>query len=234
MLSPEKVTSVPLVPSGVPGLDLLLGGGFPKGRVIALLGEPGTGKTIISCQYLYAGALAGDSSLLISMNEPKDRLIGDMNYLGMDLPKLERKGTFAFVDLMNVRREPDSANLAGKVKEAIDNLSPKRIVFDSISDIVFRYPKIEDRLPMTLDLVEVLQSSGATSLLTVELSSRGDNGVIQPEEFLADGIIRLRTGEKGGRSLQILKMRGTSIVTKPKPYDIKENGVEIYPNEEFF
>src|ERR1700688_1065657 len=34
------------VPSGLPGLDTLLGGGFPPGKVVLVLGEPGTGKSI--------------------------------------------------------------------------------------------------------------------------------------------------------------------------------------------
>jgi KaiC/GvpD/RAD55 family RecA-like ATPase len=228
-----------LLHTGIPGLDTLLGGGFPPGRVIILLGEPGTGKTIISTQFLFASAFDGQGvSMFIGLNESKSRIIDDMKSLGMDFSELEKNGRFVYVDAMSARRASDLArtdtSLVDTIREAIQEYSPKRIALDSISDLIFRYPRAEDRLPVILDLIETLQSSKATSLLTVEVLSRGDNGSIQPEEYLADGILLLKTGEKGARSLQILKMRGAKIETKPKPYEIKETGVEIYANEDFF
>lgn len=220
--------------TGVPGLDPFLGGGFPKNRVIFLLGEPGTGKSTICSQFLYAGALEGDGvSMFIGLNQPKERFVEDMKSFAIDFTKLEAEAKFVYVDAMDQRRGSD-LRISDAIRSAIQKYSPKRIVVDSISDLVFPYPDPKDRLPLILDLVEMLQSSGATSVLTIELLSRGSAGaVIQPEEFLADGLIMLRTSETGTRVMQILKMRGVKINPKPKPYDINVNGVEIYGNEEF-
>jgi len=238
MIAPDEIQTKPLLHSGIPGLDQFLGGGLPEGKVIILLGEPGSGKTCFCSQFLFAGANSGKGvSLFIGMNEPKARFIEDMNGFGIDFASLEVGGRFAYVDALNARRGPiltgKDFDLPDMVKESIQKYSPKRIAVDSTSDLIFRYPKIEERLPVILDLVESLQSSGATCLLTVEHLSRGDSGLIQPEEFLADGIILLKTGDRGTRSLQVLKMRGVKIDPKPKPYDINEKGVEVYANEEF-
>jgi circadian clock protein KaiC len=46
-----------IVPSGIDGLDRLVGGGFPKGSLIVIAGKPGTGKTILSAQFLYHGCI---------------------------------------------------------------------------------------------------------------------------------------------------------------------------------
>ena len=44
-------------PTGIPGFDEIIGGGFPPERVVLILGEPGAGKTILCSQYLYNGAV---------------------------------------------------------------------------------------------------------------------------------------------------------------------------------
>ncbi len=244
--------------SGVPGLDSMLGGGFPEGRVILVLGEPGTGKTILSSQFLYAGASKKsadrsnlEKSMFIGMNEPKARFIDEMQAVGMDFKSLESgdDGSFTYVDASDVRRIPDQAkigripvggrelgfvNLIDTIHEAIEKYSPRRIAVDSISDLIFRYPKIEERRPVVLDLVETLQSAKATCLMTSELLSTGEGRIIQPEEYLAEGVILMRTVQKGIRSIQVLKMRGSKIDTKPRPYVIKDSGIEVYASEELY
>jgi KaiC/GvpD/RAD55 family RecA-like ATPase len=237
------------VPSGIKGLDAILDGGFPTGRVVLILGEPGTGKTILSSQFLFNGATKENKSMFVGMNESKSRYMSEMKDLGMDFEKLEKDAEFSYIDTSEVRRIPDQArvgripvggrelglvNLIDTIEEAIQRDSPKRIAIDSISDLVFRYPKIEERRPVVLDLVETLQTSKATCLMTSELLSTGVDRTLQPEEYLAEGVLLLRTVQKGARSIQVLKMRGSKIDTKPRPYMIAENGLEVYPNEEIY
>jgi circadian clock protein KaiC len=238
------------VESGIPGLDTLLDGGLPAGKVVLILGEPGTGKTILSSQYLHWGATRrSEKGVYVGLNEPKPRFMAEMAALGMDFPKLEKDNKFAYIDATEVRRIPEQArvgripvggrelglvNLIDLVQQGIDKLSPQRVVVDSISDLVFRFPNIEERRPAVLDIVEVLQSTGTTCLLTSELPSTGIDRVLQPEEYLAEGVILLRMLKDGARSLQVLKMRGTKVDTMPRPYVIKANGFEVYATEEIY
>ena len=91
--------------SGLPGLDTMLDGGFNKGRVVLILGEPGTGKTIICSQYLHKGASElGEHSMFIGMNEPKSRFMKEMLNLGMDFAKLEADGKFRYIDATDVSK----------------------------------------------------------------------------------------------------------------------------------
>lgn len=236
--------------SGIPGLDSLLGGGFPQGKVVLVLGEPGTGKTILSSQYLHWGASqATEKALYVGMNESKSRFLSEMFGLNMDFAKLEKEGKFSYVDATEVRRIPEQArvgripvggrelglvNLIDLVQSGIEKLSPKRVAVDSISDLVFRFPKVEERRPAVLDIVEVLQSTNTTCLLTSELSSTGETRELQPEEYLAEGVILLRMLRKGLRTIQVLKMRGSNIDSTPRPYVIKDTGIEIYATEEVY
>jgi circadian clock protein KaiC len=236
---------------GVSGLDMLLNGGLSQGRVILVLGEPGTGKTIFVSQFLNWGPVRGnENSMMIGMNESKSRFMSEMLALGMDFASLEKSGKFAYVDATEVRRIPEQAkigrmqvggrelglvNFIDMMQEGIEKVSPKRIAIDSISDLVFRFPTIEERRPVILDIVESLQTTGATCVLTSELLSTGDDRTVQPEEYLAEGVILLRRlPRKGMRSIQILKMRGQKVDTTPRPYTIGDKGIEVYSSEEIY
>lgn len=236
--------------SGVPGLDALVGGGYAKGRIVLVLGEPGTGKTIFCSQFLHAGASKrGEKGIFIGMNEPKERFLGEMKSLGMDMAALEKEGKFAYVDASDVKHIPDQAkvgripvggrelglvNLLDTIQEAVAKTKPERIAVDSISDLVFRYPALEERRPVILDLVETLTSTGATCLMTSELLSTGQERTLQPEEYLAEGVVLLKMLRKGTRAIQVLKMRGSRMDTKPRPYVIRDNGIEVLSGEEVY
>jgi circadian clock protein KaiC len=235
--------------SGLPGLDTMLDGGFNRGRVVLILGEPGTGKTIICSQYLHHGAVGGENSMFIGMNEPKSRFLKEMLALGMDFAKLESEGRFRYIDATEVRKIPDQArvgriavggrelgliNLLDSIQDAIAKFEPVRIAVDSMSDLVFRFPTVEERRPVVLDLIETLQSTSATSLLTSELLSTGEERLLQPEEYLAEGVLLMRTLRKGVRTIQILKMRGSKVDTHPRPYLITGKGLEVLATEEVY
>ncbi|MDA4131288.1 MAG: hypothetical protein OK457_11005 [Thaumarchaeota archaeon] len=240
----------PKLKTGIEGLDFILDGGFNEGRVILVLGEPGSGKTILCSQFLHFGSNEKrEKSAFIGMNEPRSRFLSEMKGLGMDFEKLEKEGVFSYIDATEVRRIPEEArvgripvggrelglvNLMDTIQEAIEKNAPKRIVVDSISDLVFRFPKIDERRPVVLDLVETLQTSKATCLMTSELVSTGESRTLQPEEYLAEGVIIMRTLRKGSRAIQALKMRGSKVDTSPRPYVIKENGIEVYSTEEVY
>lgn len=170
--------------------------------------------------------------------------------VGMDFEALERENKFAYVDATELRRIPEQArvgrmtvggrelglvNLIDMMQEGIDKVRPKRIVVDSISDLVFRFPSVEERRPVILDVIESLQTTGATCLLTSEILSTGEDRTVQPEEYLAEGVILLRRlARKGMRSVQVLKMRGQKVDTSPRPYAINDKGIEVYASEEIY
>lgn len=228
----------------------MLAGGLPQGKVVLVLGEPGTGKTVLCSQFLHRGSVEkGENGVFIGMNEPKTRLMTEMRELGMDFASLEKTGKFGYVDATEVRRIPEQAkvgripvggrelglaNLIDLMEDGIGKISAKRIVLDSISDLIFRFPRIEDRRPAVLDIVEALQATGATCLLTSELLSTGESRRLQPEEYLAEGVIILRIVKKGVRTIQVSKMRGAKIDAAPRPFVIRENGLEVLAREEVY
>ena len=93
------------VATGIPGLDELVGGGIPKGRVILIIGGPGTGKTIMCGQFLYKGIYEyGESGVFVSLDENKNHFFSEMKHFGWDFRKAEEEGKFSFIDATQMSR----------------------------------------------------------------------------------------------------------------------------------
>src|SRR6266487_1275746 len=90
-------------PTGIPGLDKLLTGGLPKSRIILLCGGPGTGKTIMSSQYLVNGILDyEESGVYVSLDENKQHVFEEMLDFGWDFEDLEKKKNLIFQEASQI------------------------------------------------------------------------------------------------------------------------------------
>ena len=100
------------VPSGIAGLDDLLGGGYPRGRVILVTGGPGSGKTLMGMQFLIDGIQRFDErGVFVSLEESKYHLLSEMQNFGWDIEKYEKKSQIAIVDaspLRQISKESDT------------------------------------------------------------------------------------------------------------------------------
>ena len=238
-------------PTGIPGLDEILGGGLPQGRVILVLGEPGAGKTILCSQFLSNGINKfAENGLFISMEEGKVHFAREMAAFGWDFSSPEKEGKFGFVDASPIRTIPGEVRIGNLtigredfslisllevIKQNAKSLGAQRIVVDPVSFLIFQYSDETQRRKALLDLVEALSETGATCLLTSELRRVGLKGrTLQIEEYLVHGVILMQTiaaGRTMDRIIQVEKMRETQIDRQPRPYRITEKGIEVYPKE---
>lgn len=121
------------VPTGVGGLDSVLGGGFPSKSLIVLTGCPGVGKTVFSAHFIYSGCVDyGDKGVYVSFAESRDAFYENMEGFGYDFKKLESEGKFRFLDLLTVKDEGVPAVTEYILKE-VRELGAKRLVIDSFS-----------------------------------------------------------------------------------------------------
>lgn len=245
--------SVPIVPSGIPGLDELISGGFPKGRVVLIIGGPGAGKTILASQFLYKGITEyGENGVLVSIDERPEQYYAEMLKFGWDFKKAEQEGKFGFIDATRLSRamilrekfqKTESSSIRGKqlqVDQVIENLEAKmeevkakRVVLDTLASLFYRFTRRTERRTAGVDLIEALGDLGATVLVTTELEQLGLKRKVMIEEFLVQGVIMMQTlfiGESTARGLQVEKMRGVAVNTSLAPYTIDSNGLEVYPN----
>jgi len=241
------------VATGVEGLDELIGGGFPRGRVILVLGGPGAGKTILTAQFLYQGIIQyGENGIFVSLDESKNHFFAEMLKFGWDFKKAEEEGKFIFVDATRLSRvamlkekmlKEETSSLRGKqlqidrlieeLQVKIQQIDAKRVVLDTLASLFYRFTDPIERRTAGIDLIEALSDINVTTLVTTELSQVGSyERNLMDEEFLVHGVIMMQTLFSGGsttRALQVEKMRGTGVNPNLVPYTIDRNGIEIFP-----
>ena len=245
------------IATGISGLDELVGGGIPEGRVILVIGGPGTGKTILGSQFLYKGIHEKqENGVFVSLDESKDHFYSEMQKFGWDFRKLEEGGKFAFVNATRMSRvsmlkeklyKEETRSLRGKqlsidklvedLQAQIQRTKAKRVVVDTLAALTYRFPDPIERRTAIVDLIESLADLGVTSLVTTELGYLGLERNAVEEEFLVHGVIMMQTLFSGGtttRAIQVEKMREAKVNPSLVPYSIDQNGIEIFPNMPLF
>ena len=245
------------VSTGINGLDEMIGGGFPEGRVVLIVGGPGSGKTIMCSQFLYHGINEKQNGVFVSLDESKKHYFSEMKNFGWDFEKAEKEGKFAFVDATRMSRvamlkealyKEEASSLRGKalpidrliqdIQARMQQVNAKRIVVDTLAALVYRFPDPVERRTTMVDLIESLADLGATSLVTTELGHLGttERAALE-EEFLVHGVIMLQTLFSSGtttRAMQVEKMRETKVNPSLVPYSIDKTGLEVFPNMPLF
>ncbi|MDG6998906.1 MAG: AAA family ATPase [Nitrososphaerota archaeon] len=246
------------VPSGIHALDELLGGGYPRGRVILITGGPGSGKTLMAMQFLIDGVERFDErGVFVSLEESKYHLLNEMKNFGWDLDKYEKKNQLAIVDASPLRqiskekegelesqkqelriRGPEFSiqALSTVIRSYVRVTRATRIVIDPITSLSLQFPESQQRRTAIIDLLDSLVSMGTTSLVTSEIGVQTGNTMTQreipPEEYLCHGVIVLHNTHVPGRgvvsALEIEKMRETKHDRQLHPYAITEKGMTVY------
>ena len=243
--------------TGIFGLDEMISGGFPKERIILILGGPGAGKTIFASQFLYKGiSKFNENAVLVSLDEAKKHYYHEMSKFGWDFQKAEDEGKFAFIDATRLSRvamlkekmlSQGASSLRGKqlpidklveeLEDKIDQVNAKRVVLDTLASLFYRFIDPIERRTAGIDLIEALSDLGTTTLVTTELSQLGLQRKLTDEEFLVHGVIIMQPMFSGGRSvraLQVEKMRGVNVNSNIVPYTIDRNGIEVFPKLSLF
>jgi circadian clock protein KaiC len=227
---------------GIPGFDLVSGGGIPAARSTLVAGTAGSGKTLFGVQYLVSGIERyGQGGVLVTFDEPAGEIVRNVLSLGWDLDAYCQTGQLAIVDVAAVAGEEvlevgqfDFQGLLARLELAIRNSSAVRVVFDSLTGI---FPQFTDRNVVRRELHRVtarLRELGVTTVMTAERTEEygpvARHGV---EEFVTDNVVILRHPlyrERRRRTLEILKFRGAPHQKGEYPFSIDgRSGVTVIP-----
>lgn len=215
--------------TGIEGFDALIGGGVPQGSLIALRGSPGSGKTTFGLQFLKNGAeQERELGVYISFEQLPEQIYLTAETLGWDLRSLEEQGLLRIIST-SPDALLDALQESGGPLEQIATQA-RRAVIDSVAlfDIHGNGESLRNRL---LRLRGILNRLGLTTLLIDE--QWGGSVVGGPLSFLADGLVNLyfetRPDGYRAREVEVVKMRGTAIVSGRHLFRIGEGGLSVYP-----
>ncbi|WP_066634004.1 ATPase domain-containing protein [Desulfolucanica intricata] len=213
--------------TGIPGLDDILNGGFPRGISVAVIGNSGTGKTVLGLQYLINGSLLGDKGVLFSCEESFEHLVKNAQRFGWDLEDLHRQNKVKVLYQSFIDTEIDKSII--QLGKAVESIGAARVVIDSIPGLISR---IND--PMLLRekfyyLATYLNSMGCSTLL---LGSELDIGKLELLQSIVQGTILLKSTLEHNRRirhLEVYKMRGVNHMSGNHLMQINKGGIQVYP-----
>jgi circadian clock protein KaiC len=231
-------TTLPKTPTGIIGLDEITGGGLPTGRPTLVCGEAGSGKTLMSLEFIVRGATEfNEPGVFMAFEEKADELAQNVASLGFDLNKLQKDKKIR-VDHVHIERveieetgEYDLDGLFIRLEHAIDSIGAKRVVLDTIENL---FSGLTNQRILRAELVRLfrwLKDKGVTAIITGE---RGEGKLTRQglEEYVSDCVIVLDhrvIDQISTRRLRIVKYRGTLHGTNEYPFLIDEEGILVLP-----
>lgn len=228
-----------LIPSGIPGLDELIGGGFEQSSTTLVMGEAGCGKTTFAAQFLFQGAAKySEPGVLLSFEEPSASIMKHMASYGFDFASLEEQNLFASINYKphEVKKLVDEGG--GLIWDTISSLGAKRLAIDSLTSYAMLFESLYQAREAELLLFELLRKWECTTILTGEGLQTERMRITTGMEYLTDGVILLhhpRYQASRYRAVEVLKMRGTKHSEKLCPFEFLDTGgIKIYPGETVF
>jgi circadian clock protein KaiC len=220
------------MPFGVRQLDEMLSGGLPSGSTTALLGAPGTGKTMLGLSFLVKGARQGQKGIYFGFYEPPPRLMEKAGQVGIELKRFADEGLIEVIWQPPLEHMLDA--LAEQLLEKIRaKESPRRRLFiDGIEG--FRAASVyHERMPRFLSaFTNQLRAFDVTAVVTEELPLfHPDIDMPNPElANVVETVILLRYVELGSqlhRLISIMKMRESRYDTSLREFRITDEGLEV-------
>jgi circadian clock protein KaiC len=225
-------------PTGIRGLDEITGGGLPRGRPTLICGAAGSGKTLLSMEFLIRGVTEFDEpGAFMAFEETAEELANNVASLGFDV-----KGQIAenklSIDYVHVERseieetgEYDLGGLFIRLNAMIEQVGAKRVVLDSIEALFAGLPNEAILRAELRRLFRWLKGKGVTAIITGEqgLNTLTRYGI---EEYVSDCVIFLDhrvSNQIATRRLRIVKYRGSVHGTNEYPTLIDEHGLSVLP-----
>jgi KaiC/GvpD/RAD55 family RecA-like ATPase len=251
----KSKTKTNRVPTGIPGFDELVQGGFPENSSILVCGGPGCGKTIFALEYLLRGSRDfNEKGLYVTFEQTAEALREQALQFGWDISALEKSGK---IKLMAVSIDKLTKNTIKEIQALVKKEGIKRLVVDSLStlvinapiytapselavqdavgeNIIFSPPIIGDYIVkrFVYSFIEQLRGLDCTTILISEASEKGE--FISRDtlsEFVCDGVVLITFESLGGefsRSLLVRKMRQTKNDEDIHPLEIGSKGLVVH------
>ncbi len=229
----SKVT-IQRLATGVPGLDDLLGGGIPEFSFNLLAGTPGSGKTTMAHQIMFALANPQRRALFFTvLGEPPLKMLRyQQQFPFFDVEKINQ--SIKFVNLAGDLLDGDFDRVLERIRDEVAAFAPSLVFVDSFRSVVQSARAHEDGAHGLQRFVQQLGMQMTSWLATTFLIGEylAPEAESSPVFTVADGIIwmsQLVHRDALVRKIQVVKMRGQAQSLGVHTFRINDNGVEVFP-----
>ncbi len=217
------------ITSGIAELDRMCGGGFFRDSILLVSGATGTGKTLVTTEFMAGGAQRDERCLLFAFEESREQLFRNAIGWGVDFEQLEKDGR-----LKVVCAYPETAGLEDhliSMKNTIEHFKPTRVAIDSLSALE-RVGTIKSFREFIIGLTSFIKHQELAGLFTATTPTLTGGASVTESHIstLTDSIILLRYVEMSGemrRGLTVLKMRGSMHDKDIREFTIDQQGMHI-------
>jgi circadian clock protein KaiC len=226
------------VSTGSSGLDNILNGGLPKGRIYLVEGDPGAGKTTLALQFVREGASKGERALYITLSESA----ADLNHAaashGIPLDNVEIVELLPDEDDLLPEQQytvfhPAEVELNDRMQrivKEVERVRPERLVIDALSELRMLAKDPLRYRRQILSMKDFMADQKCTVLLLDDRTSRDSDLQLHS---VVHGVICMnkvpREYGKTRRQLEIAKLRGTAYREGFHDYTIATGGVVVFP-----
>ena len=229
----EKV-SIRALKTGVPGLDNLLGGGLPEFSFNLIAGTPGSGKTTLAHQIMFALAKPDNRALFFTvLGEPALKMLRyQQQFSFFDIDKVNE--SIRYINLSEDLLQGDFDRVLARIAEEVKAYAPSLVFVDSFRSVVQSATQKEQGTSELQGFVQQLgmqmTSWQATTFLIGEyLTAEAESS---PIFTVADGILWLSQNLHRNsmvRKMQVVKMRGQAQAPGLHTFRISDAGIQVFP-----
>lgn len=229
-----------MISTGNEGLDVVLRGGLPAGRLYLLEGAPGSGKTTLAMQFLMDGVGKGERVLYVTLSETQEELEAVAASHGWTLDGIDVFEFDSASDVLGGGRdqsilhswEMELGQTVKLIEAEVERVQPTRVVFDSLSEMRLLAQDPLRYRRQVLALKQFFAGGRSTIILIDDLSGNAD-GRDNHLHSLCHGVVTLErlTLDFGAarRRLQVQKLRGVDFIAGYHDIAIRKGGVDVYP-----
>jgi KaiC/GvpD/RAD55 family RecA-like ATPase len=224
------------ISTGIAGLDLLLHGGYIKGRIHLLTGDTGTGKTIACLQFLIHSLKRGEKAVYVTVDERPSEILESAASFSWNFQQHIQEKNLVILDAspyFGARsgsasdKGIDPQKIVADLASYARRLAATLLIIDPVTPLILPTDATSSSQDQGRLLMQLIQSQlNTTNLFTAHLTAAAQNNSDGIEQFLASGVLVLKTAQLNGRferALTIRKMRGTAIEPADYPFVLVQN-----------
>jgi circadian clock protein KaiC len=216
--------------SGLPEIDMLLGGGLERGTSTLLQGAAGTGKSTVATLFAACAAEHGQHVAMFIFDESANTLQSRMSGLGYDIEEHIENGRLTLDEIDPAELSP--GEFAHAIRSAVEERNAAIVVIDSLNGYLNSMPDENFLIAQLHELLSYLGQKGVATILVAAHQGMMSSQMTGPVDasYLADAVVLIRYFEMEGevrQAISVVKMRGSNHERTIREFRMKDGKIVV-------